>query len=253
VQHVQRRAAVTQRDLEILEALLDGHPERPTASVHGPGARHLRRHDPQHDAARGARRLVAVRAPVAHVEAVGEHSAARRQLGQQLGPQLQVHLGHEVQGDDGGAGEARLEHVAGAKRHQLAIQLHAVSHGAAQSGGDDDAAVAGAEIYETVSGAGFRHLQLQLYVLPGGIRVGVAQLGRCCRDGGQRTRQGGREQAGDRSQDGSVGDSALASIPDTGRVIRAGVRAAWHRPVPRRSRRPLTCGRQALCCSATFH
>ena len=159
---------------EGLEALRDLEP----AAGRAPRALHRRRHDPEVDARDLllADRLVghvdgegAVGQPVAHVPVVGDDPGARRQR-QQARPQLQVDGGQQVHRHHAGAAEVGGEQVllaeldpllhAGDAR-QLAALLHQLRHdldaeaarAEAAGRGDDDAAVAGAEVDHVIGRA----------------------------------------------------------------------------------------------------
>ena len=164
--------------------------------------------------------------PGAHAEGVRHQPRAGLQP-QQRGAQLQVQLGQQIQGDDAGGRQVGLEDVAlhdaraighaggpGAAlgvRHQFGVELDAQRAGAElPRRGDDDLAVARAQVDDVVAPRHAGHLQHARdqrvgrghphHVLAGlkgfGLVGAGAEAGAALRPGGQGARQqGGAEQA----------------------------------------------------------
>ena len=90
----------------------------------------------------------AVRRPVAHVEVVGDDAGARRQLAEQLGTQLEVHVVAQIERHDRGAGQVGREEILPEKGRALGDPggARGVAAGPDQAGIDLDADAAGPEV-----------------------------------------------------------------------------------------------------------
>ena len=168
-------------DVDALVVLLDAHLHLRTA----PHAAHVRRHDPQVHAAlvalagmalRDAHGLAAVRRPARHGERVRHDARARRELVDEARLQLLHQRGQQVDryyrcpGNVGGQHVALHEARPGRNLCQLSILARLLDQRAVELDaeaaraellrrGDDDAAVARAEVDHQVVGTRLGHLQ----------------------------------------------------------------------------------------------
>ena len=123
-----------------------------------------RRHHPEVDRVllRHAHFQRLERGPVTHAEVVRDHTGARLQIAKELGSQPKVHLGQQKECDDGGLADFGLEQILLEELHLFGdtgldgilarlpdsrrVDVDADAADAEPlGGGDDDAAVAGAE------------------------------------------------------------------------------------------------------------